>query len=280
MPRQSTVYNIMIASPSDCTDYREEIKSAIECWNIAHSKHQGAVLLAASGDTHTPPLQGNRPQAIITERVLADCDVLVALFWTRLGQPTGVAPSGTAEEIQEHLAKGKKVLIYICSKDIPKDHDVGQLQSLKEFCSGLLNSGIVQHFNTAEELRSNFSTHLAQVMNDLLSERSNTMASLLDNDHRTELDEDAQALLVAAADSQSGQVMALRHMDGLHIEGGNKTFFRGGTAREETHWLELVEAIRRDELIRSIGGNGAICQVTSKGYKLADQLRKSVASSL
>ena len=72
-------------------------------------------MMPAVDEARVCPAMGDRPQAIINKQVLANCDLLVAVFWTRIGSPTGVAVSGTVEEIQEHLNAGKPAMIYFSS---------------------------------------------------------------------------------------------------------------------------------------------------------------------
>ena len=55
-------------------------------------------------ETHSVPELGDRPQAIINRQILRESDLLIAVFWTRIGTATGAHPSGTVEEIEEHLA--------------------------------------------------------------------------------------------------------------------------------------------------------------------------------
>ena len=49
---------------------------------------------------------GERAQAIINRQIVKDSDLVVAIFWTRIGTPTGVAQSGMIEEIEEHYWRG------------------------------------------------------------------------------------------------------------------------------------------------------------------------------
>lgn len=72
---------------------------------------------ATTTQTPTTPSSGpahaRRPQEIINKQVLRNCDLLIAVFWTRLGTPTGGSTSGTVEEIREHIATGKPAMIYL-----------------------------------------------------------------------------------------------------------------------------------------------------------------------
>src|SRR5688572_4352500 len=106
------VIKVMIASPSDVNAERQAVKDVLHDWNTMHSEEKGVVLMPIGWDTHVTPEMGNRPQAIINKQILQGCDALVAMFWTKLGSPTGAAISGTVEEIEEHVRAGKPAMIY------------------------------------------------------------------------------------------------------------------------------------------------------------------------
>ena len=108
----ATVVKVMIASPSDVLEERRVIREAIDVWNTINADDRKIVLMPLGWETHSSPEMGDRPQAIINEQLLKDADLLVAVFWTRLGSPTGTAPSGTVEEIEKHLAASKPAMIY------------------------------------------------------------------------------------------------------------------------------------------------------------------------
>lgn len=67
MPRQATVYRILIASPSDVVDERGAISEVIRSWNAANSLSYGVILEPVSWETHAIPEMGDRPQAIINK---------------------------------------------------------------------------------------------------------------------------------------------------------------------------------------------------------------------
>ena len=55
MAYQATVYNVMIASPSDILEEREVIRQVIDRWNTIHSENQKVVLLPVAWETHAIP---------------------------------------------------------------------------------------------------------------------------------------------------------------------------------------------------------------------------------
>jgi len=106
---------------------------------------------------------GDRPQAIINKQVLKDCDILIAIFWTRLGSPTGVAASGTVEEIEEHIAAGKPAMIYFSSAPVVADSiDPDQYAALKAFKAECQRRGLIEFYDSLADFREKlFSAHFA-----------------------------------------------------------------------------------------------------------------------
>ncbi|MDH0825785.1 DUF4062 domain-containing protein [Acinetobacter johnsonii] len=95
MAYQATILNVMIASPNDVSEERQLVRDAIYEWNAIHSKQFGVMLNPVGWETHVAPEMGGRPQEIINKRILEDSDILLGIFWTRLGTETGEYVSGT-----------------------------------------------------------------------------------------------------------------------------------------------------------------------------------------
>ena len=100
MAYDSRVYRILIASPSDVEEEREIAERVIQEWNDLYSYSRKIVLLPLRWETHTAPEFGTRRQEVINRAIVDECDLLVGIFWTRIGSPTGAADSGTLEEIE------------------------------------------------------------------------------------------------------------------------------------------------------------------------------------
>src|SRR5947209_17298538 len=93
------VFRVLIASPSDVTDERDIAVKTIQEWNDLHSPGRQVVLLPLRWETHSAPEYGRRPQEVINRQIVDHSDLLIGIFWTRIGSPTGEADSGTLEEI-------------------------------------------------------------------------------------------------------------------------------------------------------------------------------------
>jgi len=89
MTYKATVVPVMIASPGDVAEEREITRSVIHDWNDVNSQRSKVMLAAVGWDSHSSPELGERPQELINKRILKDCHILVGVFWTRLGTPTG-----------------------------------------------------------------------------------------------------------------------------------------------------------------------------------------------
>jgi hypothetical protein len=160
---EATVYRVLIASPSDLQEERGVIEDVIYHWNATHAVDENVVLLPVRWETHSVPELGDRPQAILNRRIVAGCDILVGAFWTKLGTPTGVADSGTMEEIEQFLEGGKPILLYFSSREIDPDRvDLDQLKHLRDAKSRLIKLGLVESFVSPADLRWKLARHLQE----------------------------------------------------------------------------------------------------------------------
>jgi hypothetical protein len=154
MPTQSRVYRVMIGSPSDLTEERQAATDAVNEWNAQHADAEGAVLLPVKWETHAIPTSGVRPQSAINDQLVDRCDILVGMFWTKLGTSTGVAGSGTAEEIDRFVAAGKPAMLYFSRRKISKNRiDPKQAAKLKKFKAATYKEALVGSFDSVADLK-------------------------------------------------------------------------------------------------------------------------------
>ena len=112
MPFNANTLRVMIASPSDLAEEREAVTEAVNYWNCQNAAAESTVLLPIKWETHAIPQTGVRPQAAINSQLTDECDMLIGMFWCKLGTDTGVAESGTVEEIDRCVAHNKPVMLY------------------------------------------------------------------------------------------------------------------------------------------------------------------------
>jgi hypothetical protein len=87
------------------------------------------------------------------------------MFWTRFGSNTGVAESGTVEEIDQFVAADKPAMLYFSRRPIdPNVIDMKQHKKLRTFKSETYKKALTGEFSSVDELRQTLVRHLlAQV---------------------------------------------------------------------------------------------------------------------
>lgn len=175
MAQTGTIFRALIASPSDCTHERKIIPEVIAAWNAVHSLSAAAIIEPVLWETHSRPGMGSRPQEVINRQLVTNCDLIIGAFWTRLGTPTGVAESGTAEEIEHFREAGKPVLLYFSSAPVvPESLDAEQYKALTEYKNRLGQEGLYFKYETLSEFRELLQRHLAGEMIELLKQNPTT----------------------------------------------------------------------------------------------------------
>jgi hypothetical protein len=168
MSYDAHVYRILIASPSDVEEERDTVASLIQSWNDLYSYVRKVVLLPLRWETHTAPEYGTRPQEVINRAIVDECDLLVGIFWTRVGSPTGIADSGTLEEIERVGKAGKPIMLYFSRVEIdPERIDTSQIERLKGFRTATYPRGLTETYRSRSEFRDKFSRQLEMKIRDL-----------------------------------------------------------------------------------------------------------------
>lgn len=161
MPYDSRVYRVLIASPSDVESEREIAVRVIQEWNYLYSYSRRVVLLPLRWETHTAPEYGTRPQEVINRAIVDQCDLLVGIFWTRIGTPTGLADGGTLEEIERVGSANKPIMLYFSNMPaVPDDLDMAQVEKLREFKKKTYPQALVESYKSQIEFRDKLSRQL------------------------------------------------------------------------------------------------------------------------
>ncbi|MFC1713080.1 hypothetical protein ACFL6S_05400 [Candidatus Poribacteria bacterium] len=170
MPHQALVYTILIASPSDVAEERRVIPEVIQAWNAVNFIDRRVALLPVLWETHSTPEMGDRPQAIINRQLVETSNILIGVFWTRLGTPTGQAESGTVEEIEEFMKAGKPVLLYFSSVPLPPDNiDLEQYSKVQALKEKYKKEGVIATYESVDQLRGLLRRHLSDTIRSMIS---------------------------------------------------------------------------------------------------------------
>lgn len=272
----------MIASPSDVTEERQIIREVISDWNIVHSESRQTVLLPVGWETHSYPEMGEHPQTLLNKQILRDCDLLVGVFWTRIGTATPNYQSGTVEEIEEHLKANKPALLYFSGKPLPQNFDSEQWNLLQQFKNNCQSRGLYQTYSDTQQFRELFSRHLQLKLNQFIPNKSQNLTepnSTQPNTAKQILSSEAQKLLKECSKSDNGMIFR-RELNELskqlELTSNSKEFIGDNSSpRTVAMWEEAIKQLESNGLIKDQTGNWQIFKITHKGYEAADSIADS-----
>jgi hypothetical protein len=279
MTYRAVVFNVMIASPFDVAAERSLVREMVHEWNAVHSFTRGLVLQPIGWETHSSPSMGGHPQHIVNEQTLAKADLLVGVFWTRLGTKTPEYVSGTVEEIERHIAAGKPAMLYFSKSPVHLDSvDDSQYRALKEFKSSCQSRGLYMSYDGLTDFRDQFYRHLQLKINeDSFFAISDGPAAeehaLMESEAAVAaLSKQASLLLKEAASDRSGTVMLLRHLGGTDLQTNGKNLIPDRDRRSVATWEAALQELVDAELLVERGYKGELFEVTKKGYEFAEYL--------
>ena len=282
MAYQATVIPVMIASPGDVAEERNLIRTVIHDWNDVNAETSKVMLAAVGWETHSSPELGTRPQELISSRVLKDCDLLIGVFWTRLGTPTGKSQSGTVEEIEEHVNAGKPAMIYFSSKPVaPESIDPEQYAQVNAIKEKWMPQGLIESYDNIEEFQKKLAKQLQLCLskNEYLQGLISAPNIAFEPDvsashpltHNYKLTEEAKIILKAAASRDDGSILKVAYMGGRVIQAGGKSF-GGNFGRESAKWEAALNELETEGLVVGRGYKGEFYELTHEGWVVADAL--------
>lgn len=290
------VLNVLISSPSDVSAERDAVESAIQEWNINHHRSTGIMLHPVRWETHAFPALGDRPQGILNRQIVKSAHFLIGIFGNRLGTPTGEAPSGTIEEIEEIRKSGRHVSLYFSKALVPREADRAQLEALEGYRRSLQQQGLYFSFASVEELRRLVTQHLPKIVDEVrLTMKSSSavagprkqnsiaqptmkripivvrrlITGLSTND---DLNPKEMELLWNASESSDGEIYHSSTLDGEGIRANERQFLLGANARTASEWISALRGLETRGFIEPLSDDRDFFKLTGEGYAAADQL--------
>ena len=270
------VYNVMIASPGDLAEERKVAQEIILDWNNINSSVRKIVLLPLSWEYNTIPEIGDRPQEIINKKILNNADILVGIFWTRIGTPTAKVVSGSVEEIEEHISLKKPSMLYFSNKPVlPDSIDSEQYAAVKKLKKEYQAKGLTNDFDSTENFRNQFQRHLSMKLNEdeyfnkLFDQKIGQLFSnALSNENV--LSETAKLLIKEVSKDSSGQLIKVRFSGGFVFQTNNKQLNEDDSSRTKARWDSALNELLNQDLLEPLGHKGEMFRITQKGYDLED----------
>ena len=221
---------------------------------------------------------GATAQAIINNQVLDKCDLLVGVFWTRIGTATDNYESGTVEEIERHINAGKPTMLYFSSQPVALDTvDLDQIAKLKSFKESCRGRGLYESYDSHADFRTKFYRQLQLKLNEhpLFSSDRGELAENLVEEPRTKLpamSAEARILLKEASLDDHGSILHVRHLGGTDIQTNGKNVIPSGERREIAKWEQALNELVALDLVVERGHKGEFFEVTNLGYQIAEMI--------
>ncbi|MFJ5266301.1 hypothetical protein ACIQAC_38195 [Streptomyces sp. NPDC088387] len=162
MAFSASVRRLLISSPGDVprTDLLV-IQQSINRWNGVYGEQFGSIVMPISWGTHAAAEFGQPPQKILNRQLVDKCDACIAIFANRLGTPTDLHESGTAEEISRLSESGKHVGILRCRRPVDASTiDFAQATRLNEYIAGIESSALILDYANDADLARHVETIL------------------------------------------------------------------------------------------------------------------------
>jgi hypothetical protein len=295
-PTTCRVLNVLISSPSDVNAERDAVEKAIREWNVNHRNNRNIMLEPVRWETHSYPAMGKRPQGILNNQIVKDADLMIGIFGSRMGTPTGTAPSGTCEEIEEVRKTGCHVALYFSDAPVARNADREQLEALEAYRKSLAKEGLYFTFTSPDDLYRRVTNHLPRIVDDVEDKlRKSEIVSPVTKHEPTirqpearvrfvnrarsmnlrdgdELSPQEMELLWEAARSSSGEIYHSMTMDGEGLRANGKHFLVGATPRSASEWLSALRGLEDRGLIEPLSEDHDFFRVTGDGYTLSDTL--------
>jgi hypothetical protein len=273
----------MLVSPSDIKEERQICINTIVEWNAINAEALDTIFNIIGWDINAHPATGIPPQEILNKQLLEKADILIGLFWTRIGTPTKKYNSGSVEEIMEHIRSGKPALIYFSSVPImPGSVDVEQFNKLMDFKNSIKNQSFYKEYSDINEFQRIIFKDIQSLVNSELNlgdesiNNSTITLTPLEKIIKT-LNEMARVLIQEIGQGGSGTIMIAKTLGALHFQ----TDFKGYTidhndGRQIAEFNDAIDQMETLKLIKDMGYKHEVFQITSLGYKIADLLKKQV----
>ncbi len=160
---------LVFCGPGDVAEELAAAKRVVEEWNGCHADAYQRVVQLQHWKTNTHPELGNRPQAVVNHQLIDQADLVVAVFRSRFGSPTGVAASGTEEELKRAVAQNKLVMVYFHTPGAADAPDTARDERVTALQQELQSQGLYASFASTAQFEADFRRHLAAAVQRLAS---------------------------------------------------------------------------------------------------------------
>lgn len=258
----------MIGCPSDIKDEINVVYDVLNEWNDCNSETNNIVLLPIHWSKSSFPEVGAHPQKILDKQLVDKSDLMVCIFWTKLGTPTDTDESGTIEEIKEHIKAGKNVMVFFKNSANLSSLDTEQFKQVQNFKKRF--PGLYADFNDEKDFKDIFLKALQKYINQ---KWLNNKAQSQQEGKPTAKKFNAEEfeILREWVNSGDGTLNILGSGGDEHYEFGNK-IYSPEDGKDKAEFRDFIDRLKYASFIEYKGGNMYVLK--KEAYDYVDNLEK------
>lgn len=274
MSYDAKVFRVFIASPGDVKAERDICREVISEWNAIHSMSKGAFLQPVMWEMDAVSDVGSHPQDNINNELLENSDLLIGVFWSRIGSETKEYQSGTIEELTKHVEMKKPAMIFFSNALLPNyNYHLEQRAEVAKFKDEIKTYSTIIPYNGEQEFREVFRKQLYKKLKDkyfkVVQEETNSNKIKDSRIPIIELSDEAEELLLAVSKDQSGCIYRSESNWGTSIGVGQKQFVTDNSPRNMAKWGDALKQLEDNNLVET-DYKRQIFNITQKGFDVAD----------
>lgn len=244
---KSNVYRVMIGCPGDIQEEVQIAKEVISRWTNLHAEQNNTVLLPVNWVTNSYPEHGAHPQKILNKQITKKSDLFVGIFGARIGSPTDTSISGTVEEIEEHIANGKPVMLFFRKFNDTTSVSSEELAQLDAFKKSIKNRCLYREYNQIQDFEQCFTNALELFLADNWLKQTAEQATSAESTTQQktiQFSEEEIDRVRKWVESGNNTAFVVSVKDGPYYILGNDQYSvpRG---REEAKWKDFIERLQK-----------------------------------
>lgn len=162
-------YSVLISCPTDIKDEIGIINEVVNQWNEINSKKFNCITTLSHWIADSYPESGERAQQLVNKQLVTEADVIIGIFWSHFGTSTGLAQSGTEEELRLGIKLEKDIMLYFSEIPIPA-HLINEdeLRKISRFKEEYNSIGVYWTFNNLKNFKNVFTRHFDLLMKKII----------------------------------------------------------------------------------------------------------------
>jgi hypothetical protein len=264
MPSPVTAFSVKITAPGEVAIKAALAREALYEWNGIRSWEEKKAFLPL------PPDSGEGAHS-------STPDLLITFFCGP--QRTSAPAPARDQEIEQQIKSGHPVLVYLSeARTDLMAIDADEARVLEDLKKSYPAEVMIESFKDEKELRAKLAQNLDTLIRYHAHFRTDSEVSVFKTEpppHAAPAySKQAQALLMNACDDPEVYLARMHDSRGVKIQVNGRQFIEPGNAESAKLWDNAFNELVQAGLIRDVGCNGQLFQISTKGFEFLATLGK------